>query len=51
MADNLLIVKIHELLNYTKWTIDEISWFLDCPKGLVEQIVEQRWNEITKEKC
>jgi hypothetical protein len=36
---------VNYLLDTTKWSCEEISNYLKCPVYLVEDIVEERWNE------
>lgn len=44
-----LVEDINHLLDTTKWTIDEIANYLECPISWVNDIVEQRWKEAINE--
>jgi hypothetical protein len=39
---------INYLLDTTRWSIEEISNYLNCPVKWVEEVVEQRWQEAIK---
>jgi hypothetical protein len=41
MAD--LDLEIRDLLDNTKWSINEIANYCQCPVEFVEDIVEDRW--------
>jgi hypothetical protein len=44
-----LLEDINYLLDTTKWSIDEIANYLECPISWVNEVVEERWNEVTSE--
>ena len=47
MAD--LHMQINDLLDNTKFMIDEIANILDIPESWVEEVVLQRWENIKEE--
>jgi predicted XRE-type DNA-binding protein len=41
--------QINYYLDTTKWSCDEIANYLEVPVSWVNEIVEERWNEVTSE--
>jgi hypothetical protein len=48
MAD--LDLEIRNLLDSTRWSIDEIANYCQCPTLYVEIIVEERWQKIVRDR-
>ena len=46
---SLYAPRIEQMLDNTRFMIDEIASLLNCPVEFVEYIVEQRWHKIMAE--
>jgi hypothetical protein len=40
---------INYLLDTTKWSCEEVANYLEVPVSWVNEVVEERWNEVTSE--